>query len=323
MNPNMNLNQSILASAVLAACTCMTNSALAEEGGSGHYMPGSMASFIDTVPAAPGFMLRLNVLNYQGSVGPTVQLPFAGMVATGADVGVAGYGLTMVYRPVMSLPDGWSYSMSATIPLVKVDVAAMASSKGVAVRTQDSETGLGDLVLQPLMLAYQHNPDFATNFRLTAYAPTGDYTKGKLANTGKNFWSFEPTINFLYFGKKDGIEVNLFAGITFNNENEATAYKSGTQLHMESTVAQHFPLWGGLAGAGLTGFYYKQINGDSGDGATFGDFKAKSVGIGPTASFITKVGEHNVSAELKWLHETDVNNRIKGDTIFFKVVSNF
>jgi hypothetical protein len=34
--------------------------ALAEEGGSGHYLPGSMASFIDVVPPTETFLARLN-----------------------------------------------------------------------------------------------------------------------------------------------------------------------------------------------------------------------------------------------------------------------
>jgi len=32
--------------------------AMAEEGGSGHYQPGSMASFVDGVPQKPTFIAR-------------------------------------------------------------------------------------------------------------------------------------------------------------------------------------------------------------------------------------------------------------------------
>ena len=34
--------------------------AMAEEGGSGHYLPGSMASFIDGVPLKETFLMRAN-----------------------------------------------------------------------------------------------------------------------------------------------------------------------------------------------------------------------------------------------------------------------
>jgi hypothetical protein len=41
----------------------------AEEGGSGHYMPGMTASFIDALPGKPG-LAAVNIFTfYKGSVG--------------------------------------------------------------------------------------------------------------------------------------------------------------------------------------------------------------------------------------------------------------
>ena len=155
------------------------------------------------------------------------------------------------------------------------------------------------------------------------YAPTGSYKVGRLANTGKNFWTVEPTAAVVYIGKDNGIEASLYAGIDFNFENKDTHYKSGTQAHLDGTLAQHFPLWGGLAGAGLSGFWYQQITADSGEGATFGDFKAKARGIGPVLSYTDKINGKSIAAELKWLHEFNNQNRLQGDTIFFKILMNF
>lgn len=318
----MNLKSKLLVLALVAALPMAVS---AEEGGSGHYMPGSMASFIDTVPGAPVFVTRLNALTYNGSVDPTVTLPFAGRVIAGADVDVTGFGLTLVFSPEINMPDKWNYAMSATIPMVNMHLTGTATpvAGGPTINVKDSEVGLGDLVLQPIMLNYQSSPDFAITSRLTVYAPTGDYTKGKLANTGKNYWSYEPTVSFFYFGKKNGREAALYLGTTFNGENDATDYKSGTQFHAETTLAQHFPLAGGLAGVGLTGAYYRQIGNDTGDGATFGRFRSKSVSAGPAISYIGKMGGHPLSAELKWLNEFEVNNRLEGDTIFFKATLAF
>ena len=94
---------------------------------------------------------------------------------------------------------------------------------------------------------------------LAGYAPTGDYEVGRLANTGKNFWTIEPTLGLMYFGQKNGIEASVFFGADFNTENPDTDYKSGTQLHVDGTLAQHFPLFGGLAGVGVNGFWYEQV----------------------------------------------------------------
>lgn len=50
----------------------------AEEGGSGHYMPGSMASFIDGVPSGEALLFRLNYLHYEGS--SSASIPHSGTI---------------------------------------------------------------------------------------------------------------------------------------------------------------------------------------------------------------------------------------------------
>ncbi len=67
---------------LLAAVLCCTSLfpvapvALAEEGGTGHYLPGSMSSFVDGVPGEETFIARLNVLNYQGAFDKAESIPF-------------------------------------------------------------------------------------------------------------------------------------------------------------------------------------------------------------------------------------------------------
>ena len=127
----------------------------------------------------------------------------------------------------------------------------------------------------------------------------------------------------MYFGQKNGREASIFAGFDFNETNEATDYKTGTQFSLDGTLAQHFPLAGGLAGIGVNFWWYQQIEGDSGSGATFGDFKGETHGLGPVASYVTKIRDHDVIAELKWLHEFGTTNRLKGDTVWCKVMYKF
>lgn len=75
------------------------------------------------------------------------------------------------------------------------------------------------------------------NLRVSAYAPTVSYVVGRLANTGKNFWTIGPTLAFMYFGTRNGLEFSVFTGQDFNTENEDTSYTSGTQIHEEGTLA--------------------------------------------------------------------------------------
>lgn len=285
-----------------------------------------MSSFIDSVPPKETLLVRLNVLNYQGSVGANVPIPIAGSTALGVDAKSSAVGFTALWRPPIQMPEGWSYAMIATLPYLWMDVTASATAPGPnqrAIARSSKTDGLGDAILMPIALNQNINPDFNINYRVAFYAPTGSYEVGRLANTGKNFWTVEPTVGFMYLGQKNGIEASVFLGADFNRENPDTNYKSGTQVHVDATLAQHFPMAGGLAGVGLNGYYYKQVSDDSGAGATLGAFRAKSVGLGPVASFVSKVGGHDVLAELKWLHEFDTDNRLKGDTVWFKLLYKF
>lgn len=286
-----------------------------------------MSSFIDGVPLAETIILRLNVLEYSGEFDNDVTVPIAGLAALDVEVDSFAIALTGLWRPPVDLGENWSYAAAITVPYIDLEVEADAAvpidPMQRTVRRQDSASGLGDILLLPLMLNYNVSQALNYNFRIGLYAPSGDYKAGKLANQGKNFWSIEPTAAMVYLNPKTGRELSAFLGVTFNQENSDTDYKSGTQAHLELTAAQHFPLWGGLAGAGLTGFWYQQISDDSGSGANFGGFRARALGIGPVVSYTGKLGSNDLVAEFKWLHESGVKRRAEGDTLFLKVVVKF
>jgi hypothetical protein len=136
---------------------------------------------------------------------------------------------------------------------------------------------------------------------------------------GKNYWTFEPVVSLSYLSSKIGLELTAFAAMDFNTKNNDTDYQSGTQFHVDFTAAEHLPLLGGIIGVGANVFYYQQISGDSGSGALLGDFEGHTVGIGPVVSYATKIWKKDLVAEVKWLPEIDVGNRLKGDYIWFKL----
>jgi len=247
----------------------------------------------------------------------------AAVQTLGADATIWGHGLTFLWRPPIDLGDRWSYALSTTVPFMWADVSANVVVGPTTVRRSSSVNGLGDIVLMPLMLNYNVSSNLNVNFRTGIYAPTGDYEVGRLANTGKNFWTLEPTLGLMYFGVNNGREASIFVGADFNTENPDTLYQSGTQFHVDGTLAQHFPLFGGLAGVGVNGFWYDQITGDSGSGATFGDFEARTTGVGPVLSYAFKLGKVDMIAEAKWLHELATTKRLEGDIVWFKLVAKF
>ena len=123
--------------------------------------------------------------------------------------------------------------------------------------------------------------------------------------------------------KAKGFNAMLHAGIAFNTENPDTDYKSGSLLHLDGAVQQIVPAMGGLLTLGAEVFYFQQLSADSGSGATLGDFKGRTAGLGPVIGWIKPLGQQSLSLEFKWLAETDVKNRVKGDYLWLKAVYKF
>jgi hypothetical protein len=44
-----------------------------------------------------------------------------------------------------------------------------------------------------------------------------------------------------------------------------------------------------------------------------------TTGVGPVLSYVGHVGDNKLLAELKWLPEMDVDKRMEGDYVWFKV----
>jgi hypothetical protein len=296
-------------------------SAHAEEGGGGHYMPGAAASFIDTLPPKPGLAIANFFNYYDGSASVSKQLPpYGGLITAGLDATAYSDTVIALYKTPLKLLGGY-YAVGVALPFVWLEAKGEVTGPlGNTFTKRDKASGIGDITLYPFMLAWTgFKGDLKSDVRLGIYAPTGDYDMGKLANVGKNYWTFEPMISLSYISSKIGLELSAFAGMDFNTENHKTDYQTGTQFHLDLTVAEHLPLFGGVIGVGANFFYYQQISGDSGSGATLGDLKGRTVGIGPVLSYAMKIWKKDLVAEVKWLPEIDVKNRLEGDYIWFKL----
>jgi hypothetical protein len=310
--------------ALVALAILVPLSAHAEEGGSGHYMPGGAASFADALPGKPGLAIA-NFFNfYDASASVSRQLPFGGLVTAGLDATAYSDTVVALYQTPLKLLGGY-YAVGVVIPYVWMRAKGevqVTRPGGVTITStvRDKANGIGDITLYPFMLGWTGlNGDLKYDARLGIYAPTGDYDKGKLANLGKNYWTFEPAVSLSYISSKIGLELSAFAGMDFNTKNHKTDYRSGTQFHLDFTVAEHLPIFGGIIGLGANAFYYQQITGDSGSGASLGDFKGRTLGIGPVLSYATKIWKKDLVAEVKWLPEIEVKKRPKGDYIWFKL----
>jgi hypothetical protein len=150
------------------------------------------------------------------------------------------------------------------------------------------------------------------NYLLSASVnvPVGDYDAGRLSNISLNRWAWDLTGAATWLDPESGIELSGAAGITFNGENDDTEYETGTEFHLEVAAAYHFsPTFS----VGVNGYHYQQLTGDSGAGATLGDFKGRVTALGPMMSATFMLGPVPVAASLRYYHEFNVENRLEGD----------
>lgn len=298
----------------LALSLSLVSHLKSEEGGSGHYLPGGAASFIDALPGRPSLAVFDFFAIYTGSAEGSRQLPLGGVITAGLDATAYANTIGAFYESGFT-PFGGNYAVGIGIPYVWMEAEARVGS----LKVRDTANGVGDILLYPFIIGWTNGTDLKYDVRLGIYAPSGEYDAGALANVGKNYWTFEPTLSLSYISSKIGLEVSAFAAMDFSTRNDDTDYQTGDRFHLDLTVAEHLPLLGGFVGVGASGFYYQQVSGDSGSGATLGDFEGRTVGVGPVISYIRKLGKTDFAAEIKWLPELDVEHRTQGDYIWVKV----
>jgi hypothetical protein len=291
------------------------------EGGLTHYIPGSAATLIDAPPTKPGWVAEASYLRYSGSASASRDIVIGGQVAAGLDAtsdAVLVGGFYTFDQKVL----GAQYTVGAFLPYAWITAQAdVATALGTRQR-RDRVSGFSDMTIIPAMLAWKAD-EWQYSAFLPVFAPTGQYETGRLANPGLNYWTFDPTVGASYSGAKNGLNAALYGGFSINTENGATNYQSGTVFHLDGSVQQLLPAGPGFVGIGAEAWYVQQVSGDSGAGARLGSFKGRTAGIGPVLTYIMPIGKQALVAELRWLPELDVKNRLDGDYVWLKVVLDF
>jgi hypothetical protein len=295
--------------------------AMAGEGGTSHVLPGATATLVDLPPASPGWFGKPMYLHYSGKA--SAQVPTAAGVTTNLNAIANTLALGGGHTFGQTVLGGAHYTVAVFLPYTWLDISGNVQlPSGGSVARHNDVSGFGDLTVVPVMLAWKAG-DWQIDTMLPVYAPTGSYEKGRLGNPGLNYWTFDPNVGAAYSDKKSGFNAMLRVGYAINTENPDTDYQSGSLLHFEGTIQQILPVGSGFLTIGAEGFYFEQITGDSGAGATLGDFKGRTAGLGPVLGYIQPFGKESLVVELKWLPELDTKNRLEGDYIWLKVVYKF
>ena len=239
-----------------------------------YYFAGGFGSFLTAVPPEPGFTAASQTLMFGGqsqravlrgraTFGPHGLRPLripGGLLRLRA----AHPGRTSAARR------GSAGARHGQLPRT-LQTQLFGSFSGYA-----SDTGFGDMLLNPFAF-YWNFGEFHVKLAQWVVAPTGRYNVNSVVNVGRNYWAFDTQLGLTWFHKATGTELTVLPGIMLNTINPATDYKSGNEFHLDFMANQFLAPTFAI---GVQGYWYKQLDADTGSGAVLGPVHGRIVRAG-------------------------------------------
>lgn len=317
----------LLAWLTLGIASGGSGEAQAAENAAGIYLLGSKSSMAGFVPPPGIYVVDLNYF-YAGDAGGAaaagIALRRGGNITVEADVEVDANAYLNIPTALWIAPGkvlGGNVGLGILAPVgwkdIGVDLDVLATltlpdgttlQAGRQFSFDDSTTDFGDPLLNALI--GWHRGNWHWNLGALLNVPIGPWSTDSISNISFHRWALDTTAAVTWLDPKSGFEVSSAAGFTFNWENPDTDYETGTEFHVEWALLKHFSR---TFAAGVMGYHYQQVTGDSGAGARLGDFKGRATALGPTVTYSFQLGNIPVSTQMMWLHEFDVKNRAEGD----------
>ena len=167
----------------------IVSAARAEEGGAGHYAPGSFASFVDVLPSKPSLGVFNYFTYYERQLGrqPPVARRRTDRLKRGRDI-LRRFVGRILGHTVKIL--GAYYAPGVALPLVWTNVTAQVTLPGGRTASRsESVSGLGDMEYWPVALSWSaFSGDLHVDFLGGIYAPTGEFRKNRLADQGLGYF---------------------------------------------------------------------------------------------------------------------------------------
>ncbi len=210
---------------------------------------------------------------------------------------------------------GGTFGLGLYAPMGYQRVAAGLNPSGIRPGVWSLVSNDTKAIGDPLPLAFIAWQSGQFHYKLSGMVnvPIGDYSKTRIANIGLNLWAGDITGSLTWIDPASKIEISVSPGVTFNGENPATKYRTGTEFHVEIAAMYHVSA---SFSAGLSGYHYQQLTGDSGLGAVQGSLKGQVSAIGPSLTYNFQIGQRPVYASARWMREFNAKNRLQGDVGF-------
>jgi hypothetical protein len=286
------------------------------EGAVGFYLLGSKGSMAGVVPP-PGAYAQSIKFFYSGNT--SANLNVSGLTIAGQVEADAFYELPVGLWVAPGKVLGGNFALSLITPIGWKDVSAGLSIAGpggttLASGLQSDDVAFGDPV--PGALLGWHAGNWHWNVGMMVNVPIGFWKRGNLSNIGFNRTAIDTNAAVTWLDPNLGLEVSTAVGFTYNFKNPDTEYKTGTELHAEWAAIKSLSKTFGI---GLVGYHYQQISGDSGSGASLGDFKGRVTALGPAINYSFSLGNVPISTNWRYLKEFNVKNRLEGQSALLTV----
>jgi hypothetical protein len=299
--------------AVSAVVSLSPAPALADNGGLSFWLPGAFGS-LAAAPTVPGWAYSTIYLHIEQSAGGSKNFTQGGSVVVDlsatADALVQGISYTFA-TPVL----GGQAAVAFLAAPGNVGVGIDARLTGPAGNTISGSTGdnratVSDVLYQGSLKWNQgvHNEMVYVSGNI----PSGTYDSNRLANLSFGFTAVDVGAGYTYLDPKSGHEFSVVGGLTYSGMNSALQYQNGIDFHLDWAASQFISK---TVHAGVAGYYFQQITGDSGAGTKLGDFKGRVLGIGPQIGLILPFSkDYQGYLNLKAYKDFDAQNRPEGYT---------
>ena len=296
---------------VLCALSLAPAAAHADEGGLSFWLPGLMGS-LSAVPGQPGWSWLTAYVHLQEAANGSKEFVRRAAVVAGlearADVAASGPVYTFA-TPVLGGQAAFGLFGAGGNSFAAID-ATLTGPRGntISGHASDSRTDWADVFWQGTLK--WNNGVHNTMVYATGNILSGTYDPTRLANLSLGWVAVDAGGGYTYLDTKTGHEFTVVSGLTYNFMNHDLQYQNGIDWHLDWAASQFF---GKSVHAGIAGYVFQQLTGDSGAGAKLGDFKGRVLGIGPQIGFFFPLGEkYQGYLNLRAYRDFAVENRAEG-----------
>ncbi len=259
------------------------------------------------VPDEPMFVY-LNLF-VAGDMGADIA-PVGGDVYVDIDVPFVANAIAPIWITDKKIFGARYIAAAAVVPLYFEAKGSLVGPNGNTPIGSASSAHFADAFVMPIGLTW-HTKNTHSLLYLGVNVPLGQYVVGDIHNAGLNHWVFDTNYGITWNIPNSNWEFDIDLGYSINTRNKDTDYKSGDSVHADYSVGYNF---NEKLAIGASGYIYKQIEGDSGSGATLGPFKGEATGYGASITY-TWMGprKHPVVVTGEFLKDAHVKNRYEGE----------